>query len=625
MKTNKSKLNLPKIKFFWKKSVRPESDDSFMINGKTVVFVGCSIISALINLIFISNLTKSPYQLGTVLSIPAAIFLGTLSIGLDLSKALHVIQVNTLGELYQELAGKYDWAKNIKKLKNRWFTVYLLYVILSIITSVSLSSISIGAGITRNTNTLKQIDDFIEKGEQFTNVSEASTNIEFKSTIKKATSTVEDDAASYAENKWNNIESDVNDYQSERSEFTSAGYNVDSKTEVTWHGNTIIPNNYWTKKTSNLSAKVKNSGYSGSTTGTSLGNLSESLFISNVRQSYISNHSAKNADDATSALKALNTATDEKALAWINDINNTKFKFPDTFDSDGKFVKGDVLYIEINENLKASTQVQSALSRLSTLRVAIENDNGDIGSSSKIFMQVGSAIDNRKNNKATDNLETALDVKKSTGSLGTTEILMMLMLLFLSLLCELAINQFSPKTKITRKMLSNFAQYFPRDFDIDDFMIGVLIRQLKYGDITKEQFDTAMKDTTMMMKYNKEYFIDLYSPSKEAEEKKRQEELDGLHTTIKEKESELATVKTDMESLKVKVTDEALLNDKISSLQDTLGNALADNKNLTDKNSELELKITDLQKVSEQTNSVNDESLNKLKEVISTAKDALNS
>jgi hypothetical protein len=30
-------------------------------------------------------------------------------------------------------------------------------------------------------------------------------------------------------------------------------------------------------------------------------------------------------------------------------------------------------------------------------------DNGDIGSSSKIFMQVGSAIDNRKNNKATDN------------------------------------------------------------------------------------------------------------------------------------------------------------------------------------------------------------------------------
>jgi phosphoserine phosphatase len=45
------------------------------------------------------------------------------------------------------------------------------------------------------------------------------------------------------------------------------------------------------------------------------------------------------------------------------------------------------------------------LSRLSTLRVAIENDNGDIGSSSKIFMQVGSAIDNRKNNKATANLK----------------------------------------------------------------------------------------------------------------------------------------------------------------------------------------------------------------------------
>src|SRR5574344_1188405 len=82
---------------------KPITSGKILINGKMLVFIVCSIVSGLINLIFICNLTKTPYTLGTLLSIPASILLGVLSVSLDLSKALHVIQVNTLNELYRFL------------------------------------------------------------------------------------------------------------------------------------------------------------------------------------------------------------------------------------------------------------------------------------------------------------------------------------------------------------------------------------------------------------------------------------------------------------------------------------------------------------------------------------------
>ena len=155
--------------------------------------------------------------------------------------------------------------------------------------------------------------------------------------------------------------------------------------------------------------------------------------------------------------------------------------------SDLMEVEGDVI-----------VNVQQAVTRLKALRVDIENDSGDIGSSSKIFMQIGSSFGKQKK---TD-LSNVLDTTKK-GSFGATEIMMMLMLLFLSLLCELAINQFSPKTTISRKMLNQFSQYFPADFDINDFMLDIYIEQFNYGAMSKEKFDECVKDTLSMMDINK--------------------------------------------------------------------------------------------------------------------------
>ena len=42
---------------------------------------------------------------------------------------------------------------------------------------MSLSTISIGAGITKNANTLKQIDDLIVEGEQYVGIDKAAKDI----------------------------------------------------------------------------------------------------------------------------------------------------------------------------------------------------------------------------------------------------------------------------------------------------------------------------------------------------------------------------------------------------------------------------------------------------------------
>lgn len=150
---------------------------------------------------------------------------------------------------------------------------------------------------------------------------------------------------------------------------------------------------------------------------------------------------------------------------------------------------------------------KSATQILKALRVDVENDSGDIGSSSKIFMQVGSIFASKK--VGDKDLQAALNVK-AEGSFGATEIMMMSMLLFLSLLCELAINLFSPKTNISRKMLSQFSEYFDTNFDVNDFMLEIYIDQLNFGVLDREAFDRKAKKAVELTEITKESLYDKY-------------------------------------------------------------------------------------------------------------------
>lgn len=528
MKNNVSKSialpRLPKFKWFWKYNEkdkalsRPVTSAQVLINGKLIVFIFCSLVSAFINLVFISNLSKSNYDIGTLISVPAAVLLGSLSIGLDIAKFLLAIQVNTLNELIRKLS-KFTWVKNVKRAAIWWKSVYITFIILSVITSMSLSSISIGAGITRNANLINQIDEYIIQGEQYTNINAGADAVTRENLISKATDTSEKDARDYAENAVSEIE----DFIAVVGPIVSAEYVDDEnledggKTAIQKKNEALKPYEARRTKINNI---LKGAGYRARSFD-ELVAFNTMTLAADIKQKRLEYLQSSSNDIAVEKLGELKENTNVEIYSWLETLNalsliNPKTKEPMVFDT--------------STDKPANVLAKSATQMLKALRVDVENDSGDIGSSSKIFMQFGSIFASKK--LGDKDLQAALNVK-AQGSFGATEIMMMGMLLFLSLLCELAINLFSPKTNISRKMLSQFSEYFDPDFDVDDFMMDVYIDQLKFGVLDRDAFDRKSKKAVELTEITKASLYEKYSKKNKTIGLKESKEVEKLKNKIR--------------------------------------------------------------------------------------------
>lgn len=494
---NKKGMSFPRFKWFWKyyendgKLSRPISSAQVLINGKLVVFVFCSLVSAFINLVFISNLTKSGYSVGTLFTLPAAVLLGSLSIGLDIAKFLLAIQVNTLGELIRKLS-KFSWVKNVKRASIWWRTVYVTFILLSVITSVSLSSISIGAGITRNANLISQIDEYIVQGEGYTNINAGADAVTRQNLISKATDTSERDARDYAENAVAEIEAFI----AEVGPIVNAEYQdiEDGLTAKQQKENALKP--YEAKRTK-INNILRGAGYRARTFDEliAFNTLTLAKDIKQKRLEYLQSNSN---DIAVEKLGELKDNTNAEIYSWLETLNALSLVNPKT---------NEIIVFDTSKEKPANVLAKSATQLLKALRVDVENDSGDIGSSSKIFMQVGSLFASK--DVGDKDLQAALNVK-AEGSFGATEVMMMGMLLFLSLLCELAINLFSPKTNISRKMLSQFSEYFDTNFDVNDFMLEIYIDQLNFGILDRDAFDRKAKKAVELTEITKDSLYEKY-------------------------------------------------------------------------------------------------------------------
>lgn len=494
---NKKGMSFPRFKWFWKyyendgKLSRPISSAQVLINGKLVVFVFCSLVSAFINLVFISNLTKSGYSVGTLFTLPAAVLLGSLSIGLDIAKFLLAIQVNTLGELIRKLS-KFSWVKNVKRASIWWRTVYVTFILLSVITSVSLSSISIGAGITRNANLISQIDEYIVQGEGYTNINAGADAVTRQNLISKATDTSERDARDYAENAVAEIEAFI----AEVRPIVDAEYQdiEDGLTAKQQKENALKPYEAKITKINNI---LRGAGYRARKFDelVAFNTLTLANDIKQKRLEYLQSNSN---DIAVEKLGELKDNTNAEIYSWLETLNALSLVNPKT---------NEIIVFDTSKEKPANVLAKSATQLLKALRVDVENDSGDIGSSSKIFMQVGSLFASK--NVGDKDLQAALNVK-AEGSFGATEVMMMGMLLFLSLLCELAINLFSPKTNISRKMLSQFSEYFDTNFDVNDFMLEIYIDQLNFGILDRDAFDRKAKKAVELTEITKDSLYEKY-------------------------------------------------------------------------------------------------------------------
>ena len=534
MKNNVSKSialpRLPKFKWFWKYNEkdkalsRPVTSAQVLINGKLIVFIFCSLVSAFINLVFISNLSKSNYDIGTLISVPAAVLLGSLSIGLDIAKFLLAIQVNTLNELIRKLS-KFSWVKNVKRAAIWWKSVYITFIILSVITSMSLSSISIGAGITRNANLINQIDEYIIQGEQYTNINAGADAVTRENLISKATDTSEKDARDYAENAVSEIE----EFIAVVGPIVSAEYVDDEnledggKTATQKKNEALKPYEARRTKINNI---LKGAGYRARSFD-ELVAFNTMTLAADIKQKRLEYLQSSSNDIAVEKLGELKENTNVEIYSWLETLNALSLINPKT---------NEPMVFDTSTDKPANVLAKSATQMLKALRVDVENDSGDIGSSSKIFMQFGSIFASKK--LGDKDLQAALNVK-AQGSFGATEIMMMGMLLFLSLLCELAINLFSPKTNISRKMLSQFSEYFDPDFDVDDFMMDVYIDQLKFGVLDRDAFDRKSKKAVELTEITKASLYEKYSKKNKTIGLKESKEVEKLKDKIRSLEENM--------------------------------------------------------------------------------------
>ena len=534
MKNNVSKSTalprLPKFKWFWKYNEkdkalsRPVTSAQVLINGKLIVFIFRSLVSAFINLVFISNLSKSNYDIGTLISVPAAVLLGSLSIGLDIAKFLLAIQVNTLNELIRKLS-KFTWVKNVKRAAIWWKSVYITFIILSVITSMSLSSISIGAGITRNANLINQIDEYIIQGEQYTNINAGADAVTRENLISKATDTSEKDARDYAENAVSEIE----DFIAVVGPIVSAEYVDDEnledggKTAIQKKNEALKPYEARRTKINNI---LKGAGYRARSFD-ELVAFNTMTLAADIKQKRLEYLQSSSNDIAVEKLGELKENTNVEIYSWLETLNALSLINPKT---------NEPMVFDTSTDKPANVLAKSATQMLKALRVDVENDSGDIGSSSKIFMQFGSIFASKK--LGDKDLQAALNVK-AQGSFGATEIMMMGMLLFLSLLCELAINLFSPKTNISRKMLSQFSEYFDPDFDVDDFMMDVYIDQLKFGVLDRDAFDRKSKKAVELTEITKASLYEKYSKKNKTIGLKESKEVEKLKDKIRSLEENM--------------------------------------------------------------------------------------
>jgi hypothetical protein len=370
-----------------------------LVSGKFVTFIAASIISALINLIFIGNLSNDTIKIGA-LTFPPSIIMIAISLTLEASKLLHVIQYNTLNELYRKLQG-FEGIEKIKKVARTWFIGYLMYAALAIIASVNFSVGNLGRSNT-------QADETIS-------------------------------VAKTCYDSWNDTQKQIDDLNSQIDSVTSSEKSTwDSMVSLY----SSIPENEW----------------------------SISPTPANVQ---------KWRDFRTKVKVAVPGATDssiKSGASW------TKYITYQTKDINSKLTEAKQSLEDIkSESSKAGYNSYIALKTAQTTLKANKVINSGSQASFDIFANM---------------LHVPVEGFRSV------------MLLILSLLIELTIYQTSPKVQINRKMLYQFTQYLPANFNVNKFMDSVDKELVAY-----DMIQTTKKTEVEINKQD----IELEKAKKEAE------------------------------------------------------------------------------------------------------------
>ena len=519
----KRTFKLPTIHWKWgskkgeKFFEKPTMDSTeILISGKIVTLLILSFVSGIIDLVFFSELSKSVFKIATV-SVAAGIVYTLMSIGFTSAKFWCATQLSVIKELQARLKENELPFRALNKPKLRWNVIHKFLIGVSLITAISLSVVSIGDAVRRNQNEILKAKQAYEKIAKYSSTADVSDEEQFKALVKgtNASSTAADTAQTMAAKIWPIIE----DYREERAEFEATGIAFSSREPTNWKGQSIIPDEYWDKQNSLVQSKIKAAGRTLSLS--QIRNItSEAVLASQIKNEI----EASVANTSLDSLTELADKTNNKARQEVENLEG-RFNWPDgspvVFDPDN-----------ISKSLQTLGDIQSAY----------ENDSGDVGQSAKMFMIIGPTLESKFANKAT--LENITEQKVSTNSFGTTEVMMMILIMIFGIVQEFIIALYTPKSTIDRRTLSQFSEYLDlkemenNGLDINHFLIKIYNNYLDDGSYSQAKYDYKMdKVIEVIAKRNSNwieheieaktnYYASLYTKEEPKEKEISEEELE---------------------------------------------------------------------------------------------------
>ena len=486
-----------KIKFNWSLKNNKIDSSTILINGVLFTCIILSIASGFIDLTFFSGLSKSLFHVGTI-PIPAAVLYTVISIGFILAKFWCAMQIGMLKELKARLFAKgKDWANNLKKALLPWQIIHKFLIAVSIITALSLSVNSIGAGIRKMEQNIKNMSyDAEQLLELQHSVRDGNKDMRdaSKENISGQTKAQQNVAKDFDE-KWKYVK----DYRAKRDALNVEKESADEERA---------------KQIEEEILKLKEEAVNLAPGGV------KSYNIDWVEEYTIKNKLLENAKkfettDATSSIQSGIDFDKSEIESTIKALADKEYRTPD----------GELISFTNEDG--SLVDVQLAISRLQNGISEWQSDTGDVGESSKIFTLIA----------------TYINADAKAGGMGISEWMLMILIALFGIVQEFLIYLFTPKATIDRKLLSQVSSYmmWKDEEEKERFLISVYKSYVGDGIINQESYEAKCKKCVSLMQETEDDVIAKWSKkgTKPKAEKKEKEFSSKVDDSVKEIEEML--------------------------------------------------------------------------------------
>lgn len=439
------------------------NNSKILVNGILFTCIILSLSSGFVDLVFFSGLSKSKFTLASW-QIPAAILYTAISIGLISMKFWSAMKIGMLRELKVRLKSQnISWYKNINKAIFPWQIAHKALIVISLITAMSMSVNSIGAGLKKIEQNVKNMSS---DAQSLISLNNAKKDSKQNSTASKLNS-------ANAKAKTNeNLEQEVQDALNKLRPFQIKATELREKFD-----NQEITQDELNFQIAELGKQV-----------------SKSVPVATSKNfEYIGRKEIYNAlkindvviVDNSAAYKELEEYSNQEIDEIIRSLVEKEYKKPN----------GDLIIFLKQDG--SPVEVQTAISRLQNAISEWQSDTGDVGESSKVFTLISSYI----------------HADEKAGGIGITEWMIMALIFIVGIIQEFAIAICTPAATISRETLATVSNYceWGDEEQKERFLIRVYKNYVSNGIFNQADYEAKCKKCVELMNDTEQEIIEKYS------------------------------------------------------------------------------------------------------------------